>query len=79
MRIGGPDAHHLVGIGAWATSTGYAQPGAALRDMLAVGPPSVEQLAAVHAASEHAVVGALVTAASQLIDAPRRVVAHLRR
>ena len=66
---------------AWLVSTGEATPGQALRRNLAVGPPSLEQLAfaARLDAGEIRRPPAAVVALSRVLDAPRRTWVHLRR
>lgn len=61
-------------VGAWLVTTGDANPMGAMRRNLAVGPPSLEQLAFVAGlrGGEISRPSPLVTAFSRVLDAPRR-------
>lgn len=62
-------------VGAYQVAQGELSGAAALRRNLAVGPPSLEQIAFVAAMDEDRLKkpGAVLTAVSRLLDAPRRM------
>ena len=62
-------------VGAYQIASGEARPGGALRQNLAVGPPSLEQMAFVAGLDDGRVEkpGPVLTAMSRVLDAPRRL------
>lgn len=62
-------------VGAYQIATGETRPTGALRQNLAVGPPSLEQMAFVAGLDEGRVEkpGPVLTAVSRVLDAPRRI------
>jgi protein-tyrosine phosphatase len=66
-------------VGAYQVSAGELSGAAALRRNLAVGPPSLEQIAFVARMDEGRLgkPGAMVTAVSRVLDAPRRLWSRL--
>lgn len=65
-------------VGAYLIATGQADEWAALRGNLAVGPPSLEQLAFVAGLDDGDRPGPVLVAASRFLDAPRRLWSRLR-
>jgi protein-tyrosine phosphatase len=64
---------------AYLVASGEASPAEALRRNLAVGPPSLEQIAFVSSLADGSMdhPGPIVTAVSRVLDAPRRILANL--
>jgi protein-tyrosine phosphatase len=65
-------------VGAYLMATGQADEWTALRRNLAVGPPSLEQLAFVAGLDDGYRPGRVLVAASRVLDAPRRLWSRLR-
>ncbi|MGH9037171.1 MAG: fused DSP-PTPase phosphatase/NAD kinase-like protein [Acidimicrobiia bacterium] len=65
-------------VGAYLMATGQADEWTALRGNLAVGPPSLEQLAFVAGLGDGDRPGPVLVAASRVLDAPRRLWSRLR-
>jgi protein-tyrosine phosphatase len=65
-------------VGAYLVATGQADEWTALRGNLAVGPPSLEQLAFVAGLAEGSRPGPVLVTASRVLDAPRRLWSRLR-
>ena len=65
-------------VGAYLLATGQADQWTALRGNLAVGPPSLEQLAFVAGLDGGDRPGPVLVAASRVLDAPRRLWSRLR-
>ena len=65
-------------VGAYLLATGQADEWTALRGNLAVGPPSLEQLAFVAGLNDGDRPGPVLVAASRVLDAPRRLWSRLR-
>jgi protein-tyrosine phosphatase len=65
-------------VGAYLMATGQADQWTALRRNLAVGPPSLEQLAFVAGLDGGDRPGPVLVAASRVLDAPRRLWSRLR-
>ena len=65
-------------VGAYLVATGQADEWTALRRNLAVGPPSLEQLAFVAGLNDGDRPGTVLVAASRVLDAPRRLWSRLR-
>ncbi|MGH8992818.1 MAG: fused DSP-PTPase phosphatase/NAD kinase-like protein [Acidimicrobiia bacterium] len=65
-------------VGAYLVATGQADDWTALRGNLAVGPPSLEQVAFVAGLDDGDRPGPLLVAASRVLDAPRRIWSRLR-
>jgi protein-tyrosine phosphatase len=61
---------------AYLVATGQATPSQALHRNLAVGPPSLEQIAFVRGLNEGDRPGLLITSVSRVLDAPRRLYSH---
>ncbi len=65
-------------VGAYLMATSQADEWTALRSNLAVGPPSLEQLAFVAGLNDGDRPGPVLVAASRVLDAPRRLWSRLR-
>jgi protein tyrosine phosphatase (PTP) superfamily phosphohydrolase (DUF442 family) len=65
-------------VAAYLVATGETNEWTAMRRNLAVGPPSLEQLAFVAGLDDGDRPGSLLVAASRLLDAPRRLWSRLR-
>jgi protein-tyrosine phosphatase len=65
-------------VGAYLVATDQADDWTALRGNLAVGPPSLEQVAFVAGLDDGARPGPVLVAASRVLDAPRRIWSRLR-
>ena len=65
-------------VGAYLLATGQGDGWSALRGNLAVGPPSLEQLAFVAGLDDGDRPGPVIVAASRVLDAPRRLWSRLR-